>query len=178
MVQMFVSRVALDPQGRALIFLTDENNQQTLPIWIGIAEAQAIVMKMQDQKYPRPLTHDLLKSVIEETGYVVDQVRVTKLDNGTFHARIDLSGPKGMLEIDARPSDAIALALRCDVGIYVAQEVLDEAALPSERAEEEELETFRRLMSTMTDDPSAFDMNLEESSEAGPDEEDSEGQEG
>ena len=152
MIQMFIHKVGLDPQGRALIFLTDEDNRRVLPIWIGPAEAQAIVSKMQDIKYPRPMTHDLLRSVIEETGHMVLRVRITRLEDTTFYANIDLDGPMGALEIDARPSDAIALALRVGAPIYVAEEVLEQAHRPSEKEEEEEMETFRRLMSTMSED--------------------------
>jgi bifunctional DNase/RNase len=152
MIQMFIHKVALDPQGRALIFLTDEDNQRLLPIWIGFAEAQAIVSKMQDIKPPRPMTHDLLRSVIEDTGHTVTRVRVTRLEETTFFALIDLDGPTGPLEIDARPSDAIALALRVGAPIYVAEEVLEQAQRPSDKAEEEEMETFRRLMNTVSDD--------------------------
>lgn len=149
---MFIHKVGLDAQGRALIFLTDEDNRRVLPIWIGPAEAQAIVSKMQDIKYPRPMTHDLLRSVIEETGHVVTRVRITRLEDTTFYADIDLDGPMGTLEIDARPSDAIALALRVGAPIYVAEEVLERANRPPEEDEAEEMETFRRLMSTVSDD--------------------------
>jgi hypothetical protein len=157
MVQMFIHKIGLDPQGRALIFLTDEGNQRVLPIWIGPAEAQAIVSKMQDIKFPRPMTHDLLRSVIEETGHAVMRVRITRLEDTTFYALIDLDGPVGPLEIDARPSDAIALALRVGAPIYVAEEVIEQANRPSQSAgqNEEEMETFIRLMSTMADDAEA-----------------------
>jgi len=158
MIQMFIHKVGIDPQGRALIFLTDEDNQRVLPIWIGPAEAQAIVSKMQDIKPPRPMTHDLLRSVIEETGHTVLRVRITRLEDTTFYALLDLDGPMGALEIDARPSDAIALALRVGAPIYVDEEVIERANRPSEQTEEtaEEMETFRRLMSTMSDDAGAF----------------------
>jgi len=174
MIRMFIHKVALDPQGRALVFLTDEDNERVLPIWIGIAEAQAIVSKMQDLKYPRPMTHDLLRSVIEETGHTVTHVRVTHLEESTFFAIIDLDGPMGALEIDARPSDAIALALRVGAPIYVAEEVLEQAQRPSDKAEEEEMETFRRLMSTMSTDVETFGPSAGSDSHAGPDDEASE----
>lgn len=146
MVQMFVQKVALDPGGRALVFLGDADNRRLLPIWIGLYEAQAIVSQMRESKYPRPMTHDLLKSAIEATGYRVDRIRVTKLEDKTFFAILDLRNDAGSLEVDARPSDAIALALRAEAPIYVAEEVLEEAEIPTERADAEEEETFRRLM--------------------------------
>jgi bifunctional DNase/RNase len=149
MVQMFIHRVALDPQGRALVFLSDAENRRMLPIWIGLFEARAIVYQMRESKFPRPMTHDLLKSVIEAAGYKVEKVRVTKLEDKTFYATLDLSNDAGTVEVDARPSDAIALALRAEAPIYVAEEVLEEAEIPTEKADEEEMETFRRLMESV-----------------------------
>jgi len=178
MIQMFIHKVALDPQHRALIFLTDEDNQRILPIWVGLAEAQAIVSKMQDIKYPRPMTHDLLRAVIEETGHTVTRVRVTRLEDTTFFAAIDLDGPTGALEIDARPSDAIALALRVGAPIYVAEEVLEQAHRPSDRAEEAEVETFRRLMNTMGGQAETYGPDFGSDRGAGADEEMSESGEG
>jgi len=149
MVQMFIHKVALDPQGRALVFLSDADNRRMLPIWIGLFEAQAIVSQMRESKFPRPMTHDLLKAVIEAAGYRVDRVRVTKLEDKTFFALLDLRNDGGSVEVDARPSDAIALALRAEAPIYVAEEVLEEAEIPTERADAEEVETFRRLMESV-----------------------------
>jgi uncharacterized protein len=150
MVPMFVNKVAVDPQGHALVFLTDEENRRLLPIWIGLFEAQAIVAEMRETRFPRPMTHDLLRSVIEATGHTVHQIRITQLQDKTFYAVLDLEGDAGPLEIDARPSDAIALALRTSAPILVAEEVLAEAELPTDRVEEEEMETFRKLMSTLS----------------------------
>jgi bifunctional DNase/RNase len=103
------------------------------------------------------MTHDLLRAVIEETGHTVRQVRITRLEDTTFFAVIDLDGPMDLLEIDARPSDAIALALRVGAPIFVDEEVIERANRPAERGEEseEEMETFIRLMNTMGDDAGA-----------------------
>jgi hypothetical protein len=159
MVRMFINKVAVDPQGRALVFLTDDENRRLLPIWIGLFEAQAIASEMRETRFPRPMTHDLLKSLIEATGYSLRQVRITQLQEKTFYAILDLQAETGDIEIDARPSDALALALRTSAPIYVAEEVLRDAEIPTEKAEEEEMETFRKLMSTLPDDqlpPDAF----------------------
>lgn len=150
MTQMFIHKVALDPQGRALVFLSDAENRRMLPIWIGLFEAQAIVSQMRESKFPRPMTHDLLKSAIEAAGYRVAKVRVTKLEEKTFYAALDLTNDSGTVEVDARPSDAIALALRAEAPIYVADQVLDEAEIPTEKADAEEMETFRRLMESVS----------------------------
>lgn len=152
MIQMFIHKVAVDPQGRALVFLSDTENRRMLPIWIGLFEARAIVSQMRESAFPRPMTHDLLKSVIEAAGYKVVRVRVTRLEEKTFYAALDLTNDSGSVEIDARPSDAIALALRAEAPIYVAEEVLEEAEIPTEKADEEEMATFKRLMESVSVD--------------------------
>jgi bifunctional DNase/RNase len=151
MVQMFIHKVALTPRGdRAFVFLSDAKNRRVLPIVIGLFEAQAIVSQMQETKYPRPMTHDLLKSIIEAAGYRVAKIRVTKLHDQTFYAALDLTSDAGSIEVDARPSDAIALALRTEAPIYVAEDVLSEAEVRTEKADAEEMETFRRLMESVS----------------------------
>jgi len=176
MVQMFITKVALDAHGtRAFLFLSDADNQRALPIVIGLFEAQAIVSQMREAKFPRPMTHDLLKNVIEAAGYSLVRVRITQLEDQTFFAALDLDSPGGTLEIDARPSDAIALALRAGAPILVAEEVLTEAEIPTEKAEEQEMETFRRLMSTMPD--VEMDLGPESDLGIGPEDETEESQE-
>jgi bifunctional DNase/RNase len=183
MVQMFIHKVALDPQGRALVFLSDADNRRMLPIWIGLFEARAIVYQMRESKFPRPMTHDLLKSVIEAAGYKVEKVRVTKLEDKTFYATLDLKNDAGSLEVDARPSDAIALALRAEAPIYVAEEVLEEAEIPTEKADAEEMETFRRLMESVEvgdlpmDEEGTIDLDFGREADSGPGDETKEDQE-
>lgn len=128
MVRMQVYRVGVDPQRRVpFVLLADEQVQRLLPICIGPFEANAIATQLQGQDFPRPLTHDLLRTVIEALGARLDHVAVTALADGTFFATLNLQAGERSLEIDARPSDAIALALRADAPIYVAEEVLAEA---------------------------------------------------
>ena len=101
-----------------------------LPIWIGPAEADAIAVKLQDIAVPRPLTHDLLRSVIKELSADVSRIYISDLQNDTFYARIIISINGKEMEVDARPSDAIALAVRAQVPIYAEEQVLEKAGIP------------------------------------------------
>ena len=178
MVQMFITNLTLDAQRtRAVLLLGDAENRRVLPIVIGLFEAQAIVSQMREAKFSRPMTHDLLCNVIEETGYALARVRITRLEEGTFYASLDLESGTGTLEIDARPSDAIALALRTGASILVDEEVLREAEVPTEKAEDEEIETFKRLMNTMSDQVDASEVDVEGELGIGPDEDAAEAQE-
>ncbi len=100
-----------------------------LPIWIGAAEADAIAVKLQGVNVPRPLTHDLLHSVIDTLGATIKSIIVSDLKNDTFYAKIILNVDGGQMEVDCRPSDALALAVRTDAPIYAEETVLDKAGI-------------------------------------------------
>lgn len=117
-------RVSLMNYQRVVI-LKEKDAERYLPIWIGQAEAEAIAIKLQDVAVARPLTHDLLRSVIEQLGGTVTSVVVNDMTNDTFYAKVMLEAGGRSLEIDARPSDAIALAVRVGVPIYANETVLD-----------------------------------------------------
>ncbi len=157
MVEMFVYRVALDPeQGTAVVLLTDEAVQRLLPIWIRVFEAQAIAMELQGETSPRPYTHDLLAAVVRDTGWQLDRVTVTDVRDSTFYALLTLSRDDEVVETDARPSDGIALALRLDAKIYVANEVLAQAEIrPDMITPGDDVEAFQRIMDgvQITDHP-------------------------
>lgn len=125
-VPVRVEGVAFDQAAQApVIFLHEEKGERRLPIWIGLAEAQAIAMKLEGITPPRPQTHDLLKAVLDRTGAEVKKVVVTELREGVYYARIHLSVGRGTVEVDSRPSDAIALALRSGSPIFVARPVFE-----------------------------------------------------
>jgi len=121
-------RVSLMNYQRVVI-LRDKSSDRYLPIWIGAAEADAIAVQLQEVAVARPLTHDLLRSVIDTLGAHVNHVIVNDLSNDTFYARIVLDVNGGSMEIDSRPSDAIALAVRVKVPIYADESVLDKAGV-------------------------------------------------
>lgn len=138
------------PSNQPIVLLREIEGERYLPIWIGATEATAIAYVQQGVVPPRPLTHDLLKDVIDGVGRAVLDVRITRLDDGVFFAEIDLGDGTA---ISARPSDAIALALRTDSPIHVAEGVLDEAGveIPDESEDEEdEVEKFREFLDQIT----------------------------
>jgi uncharacterized protein len=132
-------RVNLLSQQR-MVMLREADNRRYLPIWIGAFEAEAIGAAMQGHEPPRPLTHDLLRNVITELGGTVQYIAVTQLQDTTYYARIVVDVRGVRREIDARPSDAIALGLRVDAPIYVADQVLDQAGVTLSEDDEEEEE--------------------------------------
>jgi len=148
MVRMTVQRVGIDPSRQALVILADEEERRLLPILIGLFEAQSIAMAISGEEIGRPLTHDLLLSVIKQLGWRLDRVEVTKLADRTFYAELHVSRNDEGLQIDTRPSDAIALALRADAPIYVAEDVLERAEVidDAEEQEEQDLEKFKDLL--------------------------------
>lgn len=120
-----------------VVILREKDSDRYLPIWIGPAEADAIAVRLQDVAVARPLTHDLLSNMIEQLGGKVAYIVVSDLSNDTFFARIVLDVNGETVEVDSRPSDAIALAVRVDVPIYAADEVLDRAGVVLEEESEE-----------------------------------------
>jgi bifunctional DNase/RNase len=112
-----------------VVILKEKDSDRYLPIWIGPAEADAIAVRLQEVAVARPLTHDLLRSVIDSLGASVDYVIVNDLSNDTFFARIMLQIDGRVMEIDSRPSDAIALAVRVQVPIYADESVLEKAGV-------------------------------------------------
>ncbi len=130
MIEMTVDsiRVSLMNYQRVVI-LKGKMVDRYLPIWIGPAEADAIAVKLQGVSVPRPLTHDLLRSVIDALGASVKSIVVNDLKNDTFYAKITLNIDGGQMEVDSRPSDALALAVRVEAPIYVEESVLDKAGI-------------------------------------------------
>jgi bifunctional DNase/RNase len=130
MIEMTIDsiRVSLMNYQRVVI-LKERLAERYLPIWIGPAEADSIAVKLQDVNVPRPLTHDLLSSVIDKLGATVNSIIVNDLKNDTFYAKILLNVDGGLIEVDSRPSDALALAVRVEAPIYVEEAVLDKAGI-------------------------------------------------
>ncbi len=130
MIEMTIDsiRVSLMNYQRVVI-LKEKASDRYLPIWIGPAEADAIAVKLQGVAVPRPLTHDLLSSVIDTLGAVVTSIIVNDLKNDTFYAKVILDVDSKQVEIDSRPSDALALAVRTGVPIYADEGVLDKAGI-------------------------------------------------
>ncbi|NIN69323.1 MAG: bifunctional nuclease family protein [Anaerolineae bacterium] len=148
-------KVSMLSQHRVVV-LKEDDQERYLPIWIGPFEADAITIGLQNVEMTRPLTHDLLKAVIDHMDASVSHIQVNDLRNDTFYAQIVVEQNGRKVEIDSRPSDAIALAVRVGVPIYVAPDVMDRAAIvPSKedadlpREEEEKLSVFRDFVDTL-----------------------------
>lgn len=162
MVQVRVLGVALDAAGQHLILLKplleEAGTGRVLPIWIGTLEATSILLAVKGEQAPRPLTHDLMKTLLDTLGAQIQRVEVTRIEEGTYYAEITLSTPAGPHVLDARPSDAVALAARAQAPIFVADEMLDEAGIPAEvvesRAEEAEVDEFKKFLEEV--DPEDF----------------------
>ena len=130
MIEMSIEGIRVNLANyQRVVILKEKDAERFLPIWIGPAEADAIAVRLQDVSVARPLTHDLLRDVLEKLGAQVDSVVVNDLADDTFFARIMLRVNGERMEIDARPSDAIALAVRAQVPIYAEDAVLDKAGV-------------------------------------------------
>jgi bifunctional DNase/RNase len=145
LVPMSIKGLMLDPVSNSpIVVLKDSDEKFLLPIWVGIFEANAIALQLENVETPRPMTHDLLRNFIEELNARVTQVVINDLKDSTFFAQIRLISGERTVEMDARPSDAIALALRMEAPIYVAQAVLDQAQMisPEDDAPSEESKSW------------------------------------
>jgi bifunctional DNase/RNase len=127
MIRVRVDKLSLSKAG-FVVLLRGIDDPRTLPVFIGPAEAQAIAIKIDDLKVPRPLTHDLLRNVLESLEWRVSRIEVHDLVDNTFYGRLVLESAGRTVEVDSRPSDAIALAMRCGAPMYVSPTVMEQAA--------------------------------------------------
>jgi bifunctional DNase/RNase len=152
MVPVQIHSLSLDATtNQPVVILRDPESGKLLPIWIGQNEASAILLKVQGIEPPRPMTHDLLYSVVGELGYVLERVEITRLEESTFYAALVLRGEEHSIAVDARPSDSLALAVRANAPVFVAEEVMETAGLLPEDTvetvdEDTEVEAFREFI--------------------------------
>lgn len=127
-VRMEIKGLMLDPNTNVpIVVLHDKDGEVLLPIWIGVFEANAIALRLENVETQRPMTHDLLRSTFERLGARIEKIVISELRDSTFYARIHAQRNGDAIEIDARPSDAIALALRSEAPIFVLAQVLEAA---------------------------------------------------
>jgi len=145
-VRMEIRGLILDPSSnRPIVVLRDEDSQVILPIWIGIFEANAIAQRIENAELPRPMTHDLMQSMLQHVGVAVKKIVISDLRDDTFFALIHVDRGGESIAVDARPSDAIALALRAEAPIFVLRPVLEKAKavdLASQATDEEKLKKW------------------------------------
>jgi bifunctional DNase/RNase len=135
-IEMAIKGLTVDPiTNMPIIVLREVAGQRVLPIWVGLFEANAIALQVENVQTPRPMTHDLLKTVIDQLGAHVERIVVCELKENTFYATLHVLSAKGPIEVDARPSDAIALALRSGARIFVDDAVIQNAR-PVEMSQE------------------------------------------
>jgi len=157
MQEMVIYGVSFDLVGKQpIVLLKTAEGNKFLPIWIGHPEAAAILMKLQSQAPPRPMTHDLLSDMLEQLGAQVVRITVTELRENTFYAQITVQQDGAESEVDSRPSDAIALAMRSEAPIFAADRVIEESAIEFEGDEvdqdqlEAEVAKFKHFLDEVT----------------------------
>ena len=169
MQEMLIYGVSFDLVGKQpIVLLKTAEGNKFLPIWIGHPEAAAILMKLQSQAPPRPMTHDLLSDVLEQLGAQIVRITVTELRENTFYAQITLQQDGSEIEVDSRPSDAIALAIRAEAPIFAADRVIEESAIEFEGDEidqerlDDEVAKFRNFLDEVTPDQFAVENGEED----------------
>lgn len=136
----------------AVVVLTDEEGKRSLPIWVGLFEAQAILLGLQEVKTPRPLTHDLMASVISGLGAQLEQIVISKIEDNTFFALLHLKLNDQLVTVDARPSDCIALSLRTGTPIYISEEVRSSTTVAMGEVDDKEIEEFSKFLDDLKPD--------------------------
>lgn len=167
MIEMKVMGIALDTRtGSPIVVLHDIDNRKALPIWIGSAEASAIIRKIENIAVSRPMTHDLITDIIDKTGFTVDRIEINDVEKETYYAIIYLKNEEGKeIQIDARPSDAIAVSIRVEAPIFVTANVLANGSVSCDSAkDEEEAQEFRNFIQTIK--PSDFEKLMKHDKES------------
>ena len=167
MIEMQVMGIALDTRtGSPIVVLNDTENRRALPIWIGSAEASAIIRHIENIKVARPMTHDLIKSLLDTLEFEVEKIEINDVNAETYYANIFLKGKDGKVHvIDSRPSDAIAIAIRTKSSIFVTSKVVADGTISTDQArDEEEAEEFRQFVQDVK--PSDFKKLLDNETES------------
>ena len=138
------------PHNQPIVLLKERAGDRFLPIWIGAVEATSIAFALQGVVTARPMTHDLMRNLLEDLGVSVDRVVVTELRDGTFYAEIQMTQDGESFVTSSRPSDAIALAVRATVPIFADESVLEEAGIEIEDEEEDEVERFKEFLDSVS----------------------------
>ncbi len=138
------------PANQPIVLLKEQEGERYLPIWIGAVEATAIAFGMQGIETVRPMTHDLMRDLLEGLNVSVERILVTELREGTFFAEIHMVSDGSKVTVSSRPSDAIALAVRMSIPIFAHPDVLEEAAIVVKDDEEQEVEKFREFLEQVT----------------------------
>jgi bifunctional DNase/RNase len=152
-IEMTIKGLMVDPiTNMPIIILRDKDGQRVLPIWVGVFEANAIALQIENVTTPRPMTHDLLKNVIHDLRGRIEKIVVSDLKESTFYALIYLTVGGELMAVDARPSDAIALALRARAPIFVEEKVIDHAKTTDITPDKGETERLQKWLESLDPD--------------------------
>lgn len=164
LVELYVMGIALDTRtGTPIVVLNDNENRRALPIWIGTAEASAIIRQLEDIKSARPMTHDLVGNILETVGYHITKIEINDISSDTYYASVYLNHPDGTQHvIDSRPSDAIALALKAKVPIFATANVMSEGTISTDQERDEaEAQEFRNFLTDLKASDFKFEGEIE-----------------
>jgi bifunctional DNase/RNase len=159
LIEMAIKGLMVDPvTNMPIVLLRDEDNLRVLPIWVGPVEANAIALQVENAAPPRPMTHDLLRNLIQEFGATLERVIIWDLRESTFYAYLELKRGDEVLFVDARPSDAIALSLRTRAPVFVESRVLDVAKSVDVSTEQNDRERLQRWLESLDPDDLGYKM--------------------
>lgn len=159
LIEMFIKGLMIDPvTNMPIVILRDEDGQRTLPIWVGPVEANAIALQIENVAPPRPMTHDLLKNLLQDLGGVLVRVIISDLKDGTFFAYLEVDRAGERLFIDSRPSDALALSIRTTAPVFVETQVLDRARSVDVSSDEADRERLQRWLESLDPDDLGYKM--------------------
>jgi len=159
LIEMSIKGLMVDPvTNMPIVILRDADNQRVLPIWVGPVEANAIALQIENVSPPRPMTHDLLRNVLEELGATLTRVLITNLRENTFYAYLELRRGTETILIDARPSDAITLSLRTKAPVFVDPKVLDQARSVDVSTEQADSERIQKWLESLDPDDMGYKM--------------------
>ena len=159
LIEMSIKGLMIDPiTNMPIVILRDADHQRVLPIWVGPVEANAIALQIENVAPPRPMTHDLLRNVLTEFGATLKRVVVSDLQDSTFYAYLELDRLGEAILVDARPSDAIALALRTCTPIFVNTKVLDQAKTVDVTTEQADQERLQKWLESLDPDEMGYKM--------------------
>jgi hypothetical protein len=158
-IEMSIKGLMVDPiSNMPIVILRDKEGSRTLPIWVGMFEANAIALQIENISTPRPMTHDLLRNVIQDLKGTVEKIVVCDLQDGTFYAMIYLRVHGELVAIDSRPSDAIALALRTRAPIFVEEAVIDSAKTVDVVSEKSDADRLQKYLESLDPDDLGYKM--------------------
>ena len=159
LIEMQIKGLMMDPvTGVPIVILRNADNQRVLPIWVGPVEANAIALQIENVTPPRPMTHDLLKNLLTEFDARVQRVVITALRGNTFYAYLDIDRQGTRVLVDARPSDALAVALRSRAPVFVDEAVLDQASSVEVSNEQADRERLQRWLESLDPDDMGYKM--------------------